>query len=247
MPFSVSPRRHRARVRPASGAASQDSDDGLRGPQGPGVSSRQLRFGARPRLVGSRPRRDRVRAALAGVGTAVALTGLFAVGGAGQAQAGGESWGTCPSNQVSYVAVPPEPGRPSSGMTRLSAGYYAHFAQSWPPTTSVLCLTKAGKGAPAGQPPIRIESLKCPNGQATFAVPRMPPPHGTSGGPVTWGTYLPAGYYDLSAVANDPGWTPVCWSQTNRTATTPALPAPLAAQAPQAPPAGVPAAPRSQP
>ncbi|WP_163549374.1 hypothetical protein [Candidatus Frankia nodulisporulans] len=84
---------------------------------------------------------------MAATGTALTLTGLVALGGAAPAQAGGESWAQCPSNEVISITAPPEPGWPSDGMTLLAAGYYAHIAQAWPPTTSLLCRTKAGRGA----------------------------------------------------------------------------------------------------
>ncbi|MCM3883589.1 hypothetical protein [Frankia sp. R82] len=241
MPYAVSSRLRRRPDQPAAGGAPQDPVDldapgqGFRAQPRPEAeaagSFARGRARSGPRPAGSR---RRVRSVLAATGTALTLTGLVAVGGAAPAQAGGATWAECPSGQVISITAPPEPGQPSSGMTRLAAGFYAHIAQAWPPATSLLCRTERGGGAQVGQPPIRIERMSCPNGQVTFGVPRpqLPGGNGVDGPPVRWGTYLPDGWYDLSATANDPGWTPVCWSQTNRTATGPAAGSGVAAAAP---------------
>ncbi|WP_248838481.1 hypothetical protein [Frankia sp. AgKG'84/4] len=194
-----------------------------------------------------------MRSSFVAVSVTVAVSGLVAVGGAGSAQAGGASWASCPSNQISYVSVPPEPGQPSGGMTYLPGGYYAHVAQSWPPSTDLLCRTGPGRGPAAGEPSFRVEHMGCPDGVATFGVPRPAGGTGFGGPPVRWGSFLPQGWYDLSDPAVDPGWTAVCWSPTNRTrrapgptpASTPAVspPAAAAAAAAAASPGSTPPAP----
>ncbi|MCK9893216.1 hypothetical protein [Frankia sp. AgB32] len=179
----------------------------------------------------------RMRSSFVAASVMVAVSGLVAVGGAGTAEAGGASWASCPSNQISYVSVPPEPGQPSGGMTYLQGGYYAHVAQSWPPSTDLLCRTGPGRGPAAGEPSFRVEHMGCPDGVATFGVPRPTGGNGFGGPPVKWGSFLPQGWYDLSDPAVDPGWTAVCWSPTNRTKRAPG-PAPTPAVSP--PPAAAP-------
>jgi hypothetical protein len=173
-----------------------------------------------------------VRAALAAAGTTVALTGAFAAVGIGTAQAGGATWATCPSGQTTNVSIPPGPGEPG-GQTRVHAGFYAHIGSFWPPSTDILCRTQAGRRPAAGQPPLKVLHLGCADGQVTFGVPR-PAAGGTGfgGKPVTWGTYLPDGWYDIPQDKTDPNWTALCWSPTRRTpapAPAKALPATTAA------------------
>ncbi|WP_035921403.1 hypothetical protein [Frankia sp. QA3] len=157
------------------------------------------------------------RTTLAAAGATIALTGLLAVADVGVARAGGVVWASCPSGQVSEVSVPASDGAPATGATWLEAGYYAHIATSWPPSTAQLCRTEAGRGPDAGEPTFRFEHQGCPGGEVTFGVPRpaVEGGSGVDGPPVTWGTYLPDGWYDLEDTS-DPAWTSVCWSSGQR-------------------------------
>lgn len=207
MPYAAASRRRAGRPTPTAAG----------GPPAPGDVHRPARLTARRRgryFRGSRP----ARATLAAAGATVALTGLLAVADAGVARAGGVVWASCPSGQVSEVSVPASDGAPASGVTWLEAGYYAHIATFWRPSTALLCRTEAGRGPDAGEPTFRFEHQGCPGGEAVFAVPRPAGAEagsGVDGPPVTWGTYLPDGWYDL-ADTSDPAWTAVCWSSTQR-------------------------------
>ncbi|WP_101834321.1 hypothetical protein [Frankia canadensis] len=190
----------------------------------PGPSPRRPRGFAR-----ALPRSRRLRSSLVAAGATVALTGAFAVAGAGTAQAGGATWASCPSNQTTNVSVLPGPGEPG-GQTLVHAGFYAHIGSFWPPSTDILCRTQAGRGPAAGQPKLKVLHQGCADGLVTFGVPR-PTAGGTGvgGPPVTWGTFLPEGWYDLPTGDDDPNWTALCWSPTRRPhLTPPAAPAPAA-------------------
>ncbi|WP_041939979.1 MULTISPECIES: hypothetical protein [Frankia] len=207
MPYAAASRRRAGQPMPAPAGA----------PPAPGDHHPPTRPSAGRRgrcLRGSRP----ARRTLAAAGATIALTGLFAVADAGAARAGGVIWASCPSGQVSEVSVPASDGAPATGATWLEAGYYAHIATFWRPVTALLCRTEAGRGVDAGEPTFRFEHQGCPGGEATFGVPRpalADGANGAAGPPVTWGTYLPDGWYDLGDTGN-PAWTSVCWSSFKR-------------------------------
>ncbi|CAO5186513.1 Secreted protein [Frankia sp. AiPs1] len=170
---------------------------------------------------------DRYRGATRGVsrfvagGATIAMTGLFALGGAHSAQAGASIWASCPGGRTTEVREPgttPAARGGTGGPDHVNAGYYASIGTRWPPTTYQLCRTKPAHGPKAGRPAVKILHQGCPNGLVTFGVPRPAGGTGTGGPPVTWGTFLPSGWYDLSVPPSGvPGWTALCWSPNKPT------------------------------
>jgi hypothetical protein len=147
-----------------------------------------------------------------GAGTAVfASAGLIVGLSISPAAAIGTPMAICPSGQVSHVEQPDYPVPPGHPR-ELSAGFYARSGGFAPPDTYFLCRTVAGSGP--SQPLLKLFTGTCPFGYLPFGVPDEP---GSFGPPVTvtWGTWLPGGWYvlgDTSDSASHDGWVTVCWT-----------------------------------
>jgi hypothetical protein len=90
----------------------------------------------------------------------------------------------------------------------VSAGFYAHVSSFWPPYTKNICRTRWVPGHPVIHP----TGSGCPAGWRPFGIPNDIPPTNDQSTPVTWGTFLPTGWYVLGA--DGATWTTLCWSAT---------------------------------
>ncbi len=159
--------------------------------------------------------RDRIRAAVA-VRTrrlpallvlTTATAALVGLVGVGTAQAGGTPSASCPSGERVRISNPYD--SPYAGKAGyVTAGYYAHIGSFWPPYTKIICRTDKAAHHPARHP--RGEG--CPAGWRPFGIPNDIPSTFDQNPPVTWGTFLPTGWYILGADGSK--WTTVCWSAT---------------------------------
>jgi hypothetical protein len=122
---------------------------------------------------------------------------------------------TCPSGHVTSVDDIADFPYMSSGPKLLDAGFYAGSGGFSPPDTKILCQTVPGAGALAGQPLLKLFTGSCPAGYLPFGIPLE---HANGFGvadqtSVTWGSFLPAGWYALGKRNGVGGasWVTMCW------------------------------------
>lgn len=155
-----------------------------------------------------RPTRFRARKLPFLLALPLAVAGLVTLG-AGAAQAGGTPSASCPGGATTPVSSPyasPYPGQAA----HLDAGFYAHISSFWPPYTKNVCRTTLGFGHPVIHP----SGTGCPAGWHPYGIPNDIPSSFGDSPPVTWGTFLPTGWYALGDDSGFP-WTTVCWSPTD--------------------------------
>jgi hypothetical protein len=91
--------------------------------------------------------------------------------------------------------------------TRLDAGFYAGTGSYWPPSTLITCRTRPG----AGHPFIKPDGTGCATGAKPYRIPDDTPAQYIESPDVTWGTFLPRGWYFRGDNSADGVWTTVCW------------------------------------
>jgi hypothetical protein len=194
-----------AHPRAADGTTARTADD----PSAPGrPAGGQVEMSMRFRFPRS-GRRRRLSATAVALAVA-AVTTSWAVA-AGPAQAGGVSVATCPSGKLGKVSaayhdfVATHPEIALTKLARVEAGFYAEAGRYWPPATSITCATKFRPGKPF----VKTDGVGCPKGWLPFDIPVS----SGAGVTVTWGTFVPKGYYALAGPTDKPtppGWTTLC-------------------------------------